>query len=361
MNERIDPDAAERAIGAVKPRRCAERLSAALLALGARSSMARWVGSSGHTHLRDMQPVRSTEQGLVMIKKAHIDNIRAVHDRLAAVTPYPWSNVLTAVAILEPIIRHAFPDHVAGFNAVRKEPLWVMLPRFVSGGGRYGGPQRDNFAEAEATENRENTRIAAEARDQLIGFLEGLLLLADQDAPDPPASPAASTAPDLPVKQPEKKGDPVTPKPRIFIGSSKEGLTVAKLLQLEMDYDAEVTLWSQGVFGLSGGTLETLVKTAPTFDFAVLVLTPDDVVTKRDGAKNAPRDNVLFELGLFMGALGRDRTYIVHPRVPIDLPSDLAGIEPATYDPNRADGNLHSAIGPAATRILSEVKKLGRR
>lgn len=153
----------------------------------------------------------------------------------------------------------------------------------------------------------------------------------------------------------------MTKKPRIFVGSSTEGLAVAKLLQLEMDYDAEVTLWSQGVFGLSGGTLETLVKAAAAFDFAVLVLTPDDVVTKREKEKNAPRDNVLFELGLFMGALGRERTYIVHPRVPIDLPTDLAGVTPATYEPNRADGNLHSAIGPAATRILTEVKKLGCR
>ena len=150
-------------------------------------------------------------------------------------------------------------------------------------------------------------------------------------------------------------------KAAVFIGSSTEGLSISRLLQVEMDHEADTTIWSQGVYGLSGGTLESLVKAAPNFDFAVLVLTPDDVVTKRDRTGNAPRDNVIFELGLFIGVLGKERTYIVHPRVSIDLPSDLAGITPATYEPSRRDGNLHAAIGSAATKILSEIRKLGPR
>ena len=172
-------------------------------------------------------------------------------------------------------------------------------------------------------------------------------------------------APSLPVVADAKKeAAPKAPrvgKPRVFIGSSTEGLPVAKHLQVEMEYDAEVTIWHQGVFGLSGGTLDSLVKVASNFDFAVLVLTPDDVVTKRDRTHNAPRDNVLFELGLLMGALGRERTYIVHPRVEIDLPSDLAGITPATFDPNRSDGNLQAALGAAATKIVNEIRRLGCR
>jgi predicted nucleotide-binding protein len=150
-------------------------------------------------------------------------------------------------------------------------------------------------------------------------------------------------------------------KAAVFIGSSKEGLPAARVLQVEMDYEAEVTIWYQGVFGLSGGTLESLVKIAPNFDFAVLVLTPDDLLSKRDKVSNAPRDNVLFELGLFMGVLGRERTYIVHPRVEIELPSDLAGITTATYDSTRRDGNLQAAVGVPATKIMAEIRLLGRR
>ncbi|WP_437589341.1 TIR domain-containing protein [Sorangium sp. So ce1000] len=146
-------------------------------------------------------------------------------------------------------------------------------------------------------------------------------------------------------------------RPRIFIGSSVEGLRVAEHIQLGLDYDADCTVWSQGVFGLSGGTLESLCAAIREFDFAVLVLTPDDLVQKRSQAMNSPRDNVLFELGLFMGALGRERTFIVYCRdEPIGLPSDLAGVTAATFA-RRADGNLQAALGSVCTLIRNAVGK----
>jgi predicted nucleotide-binding protein len=93
----------------------------------------------------------------------------------------------------------------------------------------------------------------------------------------------------------------------VFIGSSAEGLRIAEAIQLNFDHDCETTLWSQGVFGLSEGTLEALVRATVGFDFAVLVLTPDDLVTKREREGSQPRDNVLFELGLFMGKVSIPR------------------------------------------------------
>ena len=72
-------------------------------------------------------------------------------------------------------------------------------------------------------------------------------------------------------------------RPKVFVGSSTEGLSIAKAIQLNLDHEyheCEVTLWSQGVFGLGRGTLEDLVREAGTADFAVLVLTPDDLVMK---------------------------------------------------------------------------------
>jgi hypothetical protein len=97
------------------------------------------------------------------------------------------------------------------------------------------------------------------------------------------------------------------------------------------------------------------------FDFAILVLTPDDLVISRGGSNQAPRDNVLFELGLFMGGIGRDRTFIVYDRTAhIKLPSDLAGVTAATFAPH-SDGNLVSALGAVTARIASIVKQLGLR
>jgi hypothetical protein len=142
----------------------------------------------------------------------------------------------------------------------------------------------------------------------------------------------------------------------MFIGSSAEGLPVAQALQAELEYDVEATIWSQGVFGLSEGNLESLVAAVETFDFAVLVLTADDLVTKRGTTANAPRDNVLFEAGLFMGALGRRKTFYVAPRDrKIELPSDLAGVTVAQFN-ERKDGNIRAAIGPVALNIRIAIE-----
>jgi predicted nucleotide-binding protein len=151
-------------------------------------------------------------------------------------------------------------------------------------------------------------------------------------------------------------------RPRVFIGSSSEGLDVARAIQAAIYYDAEPVIWSQGVFGLSGGTLEALVHAGDKFDFAVFVLTPDDLVVKRRARGNAPRDNVLFELGLFMGQIGRERTFFVHCQTDnILLPSDLAGVTAATYLPPSEPQFLHAAVSGACTPILAAIRTLGSR
>jgi hypothetical protein len=149
---------------------------------------------------------------------------------------------------------------------------------------------------------------------------------------------------------------PPPARPVVFIGSSSEGLAVAQALQLNLDHYAEVILWSQGVFGLSEGSLESLVDRLQDFDFAILVLTPDDLTLSRGDEAQSPRDNVVFELGLFMGGLGRTRSFIVYDRTAdIKLPSDLAGVTAATYQPPSA-GSLQSALGACSTAIQSAIQ-----
>jgi predicted nucleotide-binding protein len=83
-------------------------------------------------------------------------------------------------------------------------------------------------------------------------------------------------------------------KPSIFIGSSSEGLKAAQALEFQLHQEAEVTIWNEGFFGLGGGTLETLVNALDRFDFAILVLTPDDLVVSREVSSQRPRDNVMW-------------------------------------------------------------------
>ena len=145
-------------------------------------------------------------------------------------------------------------------------------------------------------------------------------------------------------------------RPKVFIGSSVEGLEIAEVIQLGLDHVAECTIWSQGVFGLSSITVDTLIARAKRADWAVLVLTPDDLVNKRNRDGRIPRDNVIFELGLFMGALGREHTFMVYNRdLPMELPSDLAGVTPALYG-SRSDNNLAAALGPVCTLLKKAIK-----
>ncbi len=153
----------------------------------------------------------------------------------------------------------------------------------------------------------------------------------------------------------------MTARPRVFVGSSSEGLEIAKTIQLNLDPLAEVTVWSQGVFGLGEGTLESLVACQEQFDFAVLVLSPDDMVNSRGSTSHAPRDNIMFELGLFIGSLGRNRTFAVYDRTAdIKLPSDLAGVTIASFHPH-STGNLTAALGASCTLIENAINAQQRK
>lgn len=70
-------------------------------------------------------------------------------------------------------------------------------------------------------------------------------------------------------------------KPRVFIGSSKEGLPVAEAVEVDLNDETEPVLWKR-VFDPSKTTIENLERNLDTVEFAVLVVTPDDCRTKRE-------------------------------------------------------------------------------
>jgi hypothetical protein len=146
-------------------------------------------------------------------------------------------------------------------------------------------------------------------------------------------------------------------KKRIFIASSVEGLDVAYHVQENLEYNFEVTVWSQGIFELTRSKLESLCNSLRKFDAAIFVFTPDDDVVIRDKKESKVRDNVLFELGLFLGGLGRECCFILQPRSAneLSLPTDLLGVTPATYDDKREDGNLGAALGPPCNKIRKAI------
>jgi hypothetical protein len=148
----------------------------------------------------------------------------------------------------------------------------------------------------------------------------------------------------------------------MFIGSSVENLDLAYAAQEELEFVVEPTVWSQGVFGLSRTAMASLIDELDVSDFGLFILAPDDVTAIRDRSQQTVRDNVIFELGMFIGRLGVERCFIIVPRGVEDLhlPTDLLGLTPATFDPDRQDGNLQAALGPACNRIRKSVTRQGK-
>jgi predicted nucleotide-binding protein len=154
--------------------------------------------------------------------------------------------------------------------------------------------------------------------------------------------------------------------PHVFICSSSENLHVAEQIQLGLDHHKSiVSKWTDQVFGLTKQTMEDLEREVNAADFAIAVITGEDVVTARRRRKVAPRDNVVFELGLFMGQLGRDRTVMITPRgIDLKLPSDLHGLNPLSFTmpAHSADkGQWAAAIGPVCTQLKALFDDRGPR
>ena len=149
-------------------------------------------------------------------------------------------------------------------------------------------------------------------------------------------------------------------KPKIFIGSSREGVNIADAIHANLTYDAECTVWNSGVFQLSQTTLSDLVRVLRESDFGVFVFSPDDISLMRGSANPTVRDNVIFELGLFIGRLGPERCFFLVPDHAADLrlPSDLAGVTPGRYEGSRSDGNWMAALNPACMQIKMQIARL---
>ena len=150
------------------------------------------------------------------------------------------------------------------------------------------------------------------------------------------------------------------PRPVLFVGSSRESLHIAQAIRVDLNSpEVFVQLWTDGVFGASQFPLIELEKQIQEADFAILVLGPDDEVVSRNEKSAAPRDNVIFELGLFMGALSHERTFMIIPRgCDIKIPTDLLGLTPMDYQPGDLE-DIASSLGPVCEQLRHIIDKIG--
>jgi len=126
-------------------------------------------------------------------------------------------------------------------------------------------------------------------------------------------------------------------KPRIFLGSSGQQEKLLHALTRGLQDLADVEPWTI-VFNPGVSTLDRLVELTREVDFAAFVFAQDDWTTRGAApdvaaGQASPRDNVVFEAGLFGGALGMRRTFILHANG-AKLPTDLLGLTTIRYDPD---------------------------
>jgi hypothetical protein len=133
-------------------------------------------------------------------------------------------------------------------------------------------------------------------------------------------------------------------KPRIFLGSSGKQAKLLHAITRGLEEVADVEPWTT-TFNPGRSTLDRLAELSQEVDFAAFVFAQDDWITTdaSPSGQASPRDNVVFEAGLFGGALGMRRTFILHANGS-KLPSDLLGLTSIRYDP---------ATSPAEVRAIN--------
>lgn len=153
---------------------------------------------------------------------------------------------------------------------------------------------------------------------------------------------------------------------QVFIISSAEALPIARAIQNAFSHDSfGVTVWTDGVFRASTFAVPSLEAAVDQSDFAIAIVQPDDVTTTRGREVVTPRDNVIFELGLFIGRLGLQRSFLVEPRgEETKLPSDLRGVTTIDYrrlapEEMRQGQFLAAALAPACNHMRDIINELG--
>lgn len=161
--------------------------------------------------------------------------------------------------------------------------------------------------------------------------------------------------PDESEEQLAPPSQPKLPSPvRVFIGSSAEGLHTANRIRESLEeMGFETAMWS-GQFSVEQSFVGVLDKMLDTCNAAVMVFSPDDKVMTRGATHAVARDNLVYELGIFHGRYGRNRTFVLATD-DMKLPSDLAGVVYLRFDVDRPE----SALSQLRRELLTISPMLG--
>lgn len=141
-------------------------------------------------------------------------------------------------------------------------------------------------------------------------------------------------------------------KPKIFIGSSTSGYPIAEKVKNYLSKIGDCFLWQEpDVWETNRSTFDNLIRMSNYFDFGVFVATADDLTLTNDKLVIEPRDNVILEMSLFLGAMGHNKSFLL-VEDGVKLPSDFSGI----YMP-RFDKAKEETIEAACSAYISKIEE----
>lgn len=159
-------------------------------------------------------------------------------------------------------------------------------------------------------------------------------------------------------------------KPKVFVGSSSEAKSIAQEFCAALKDDATMIRWWRcGEFLPTRATFDAVLRIANTYDFGLFILTPDDDIVSRGKKTKCARDNVILELGCFLGTIGPDRTFAVIQDTEtadqqIKLLSDLSGVGIPPFkvgDTDETTASIEDAVEKIRGCINGRgVRRLGR-
>lgn len=145
-------------------------------------------------------------------------------------------------------------------------------------------------------------------------------------------------------------------KPKVFIGSSSEALPVVRIVENALSETCDVFAWDTNPVKPSQYLFEGLLEISESVDFAILILSPDDQLNYRENQYYAPRDNVIFESGIFMSKVGRERVFLLSAEEDnLKYPTDIAPIQRVLYQ------DLEQSLLSAVESISERINSLGVR
>jgi hypothetical protein len=153
-------------------------------------------------------------------------------------------------------------------------------------------------------------------------------------------------------------------KLRVFIGSSTERKNVVRALGKLLRPTYQVTEWYKDVFAPGSSVLPDLQMEVNRAHLAIFVYAPDDEIVLRKARLVQPRDNVIFELGMFMGKLGPRACFLLVPTdrptnsLPLRIPSDLLGLTTLRYSQSSFDRSPIAALRRAVREFAESHSDL---